>query len=350
MSSATLLIISDSKRKKEDFSQAPFNLSPESFFLTGPESLNFIGLRNYQAIVIDSQALAPILKKISLGIRDDATSEALWQIFSEPSRCPVYLVVDRISAPTKEMRELGLNYILPKDVKTIDSSSNNKPRFGKGFQLKKQSILTADEVRELHQNGTKTLPPGQGLTSWAREVADSLGMLNAAATSFQYLYKIKAQTISELKGLREKLFEYSGKHSNLLFIVETPLIPVFNELFPSLRKKIVSPTIHWAKKGAFTGETALEMLTSLGCHGAIVPSVKPYIDRENLEALIKEAGKKGFVLYSTFTLAPKAGCDIIARNEVENRPLKPIYLNENFNPENAPNAGAVLVNDTFFKS
>jgi hypothetical protein len=345
MNKAPVLIISDDRNDHERFLVAPYNLSTEDYVAISCETLKFTGLSRYSAIAIDSHRLIPSLKKVALGICDNGITESLWSIFSKKSGLPVYIIVDRVSAPTQDMKSLGIEYVLPADLKALTKTFRS---FSNTFekivptQGTDNSSLTADEIRELYQQGIRRIPANRPLTMWAKEVAESLGMTQSSNDTF-FLYYVKAQTISALKKQQSELFDFGSGLKNLYFVIDTPLIPVFKDLFPSLSRRVISPTISWEKQGAFTGETSLSMLLDQNCAGAMIPPTAPYTDKKNLDKLLEAAKKKSFMLFSTFPLAQSSGYGIISpENKLEHQVI-PILETKEFEKGSLPDNSAVII-------
>ena len=200
MSKAPVLIISDDRNDQERFSIAPYNLSLDDFVAISCETLKYTGLNRFSAIAIDSHSLVPSLKKVALGICDDGITESLWSIFSAKSSLPIYMIVDRVSAPTQDMKALGIEYVLPSDLKKLVGSFRFSYQGEAPHQAsaKDLSPFTADEVRELYQKGIRRIPGDRPLTMWAKEVADSLCMIQGTEEK-HFLYYVQAQSIAALK-------------------------------------------------------------------------------------------------------------------------------------------------------
>ncbi|GAB4272208.1 MAG: hypothetical protein Kow0029_10640 [Candidatus Rifleibacteriota bacterium] len=313
--------------------------------VTSPDSLNFIGLGSFSCVILDSPALYRDLKKISLGIRDSASSEGLYRIFSGELKIPVYILVDRKSAPTPEMRELGIDYILSSEMG--DLVSENSQEISAEIPLSANKVLTADDIRTLHLKGCRTIPSGSALTSWAAEIADALEM-KKQPDNFCMLVNLASYGKSKLAEKKSTIFELSSKFSELFYVINPCILPVFSELFPALKSRSVSSTIHWENQGAYTGEVSASMLADIGCYGAVVPAIKPYCTKENLEKLLSQAAKFDLKLFSTFTLAYGTGCDIIARSSNQSGKFIPLYSEEVLKPGNTPEAGALIADIDYF--
>jgi hypothetical protein len=344
MTRKTLLVITDAQKATSKFYEPPYSLSPDKVRVTGPASLNYIGFTNISAIVIDSPGLYKDLKKISLGIRDSVEAEALWGVFAGETNIPVHILVDQKASPSREMRELGIDYILATELRELANESGG---YDTGGNYEDESstdnsrLLTADDVRQMHQNGARSIPSDSRLTSWAAEVADSLGM-SVTQQQTRYLINLASFSKKDLLDKKTEIHELAIKLPELLFVINPLLIASFADIFPSLRSKIVSPTIHWAKSGAFTGEVSAAMLADQRCRGAIVPAKQPYCQQENLNQIIAQAKKHDLELFSTFTLASGTGCDIIANGSAQSGSLTPLYRAEMLNSADRPDSGAII--------
>ncbi len=346
MTAKKILIITDKSRAAGQFASPPFSLPIEKFTATGPASLNYMGLQQFAAVVIDCGSLHPHLTKISLGIRDTTETEALWHVFCGSSGARVFILVDRKSAPGKEMRELGIDYILAGELAELTQQSTG-PVSEKTDYASNHDFITADEIREMHQNGIRTISESRPITSWAAEVAESLGM-KIAADNLKLLADFSRLSPSKILNQRSDFFNLASRFNQDLFFVLNPLvIPVFAQVCPSLREKVVASTIHWAHQGAFTGETSAAMLADLRCHGAIIPAFPPYCQPQNLQDLLKQAKKHNLELFSTFTLASGTGCDIIATDVASSLPLTPLYDARLFDQSGLPATGAIIAENDY---
>lgn len=340
MTEKKVLIITDSGKAGAKFFAAPFALSPEKVTVTGVASLNYIGFTGYAAVIIDCPALINDLTKISLGIRDSIETEALWRIFCGETGVEVFILVEQKAAPSKTMRELGIDYLLSGEIAEL-VAEYAPASADSGNTTGSRNVLTADDIRDLHQQGQRHIPPGSSLTAWALEVAEALG-LTQNDNSLKYLLDLSNFSPSGLKARQEDIFALSTRIPELLFVLNPLSIPSFNQVFPSLRGRVVCSTIHWATQGAFTGETSAAMLADMRCHGAIVPARQPYCRGENLKELLKQAQKNDLELFSTFTLASGTDCDIIASEDAASKQLTPLYEARLTAGLTLPETGAII--------
>ncbi|MGM0598613.1 MAG: triose-phosphate isomerase [Candidatus Rifleibacteriota bacterium] len=353
MTKRQLLIITDSHKDRSRFFASPFGLNPEITKITGASSLNYISFSGFKSIVIDSPGLYQCLKKISLGIRDSADTEALWRILSKKSPAPVFFLVDRKSPPTREMTNLDIAYILPLELKEMGqklSDRNEQLITTPSSGPSSNNLLTADDIRRMHREGKRTIKSEQKLTSWAKEVADSLG-LSQSTHNTKLLLNLGKASPKTLEKIKSDVFELSTRFPEMLFVVNPLCITVFNKLFPSLQGRVVSTSIHWGEKGAFTGETSAAMLADLRCAGAILPASMPYCESTNLKAVLNQAAKYNIELFSTFSLAPGTGCDIIATgiaNDVAFS-MTPLFDRQGLTAEGLPETKAVIEDIKFFR-
>lgn len=346
MANKKILIITDNNRASSKFFEAPFLFSPEQVTVTGVASLNYIGFQNFNGIIIDCPALINDLTKISLGIRDSAETEALWRIFCGETGIEVFILVEQKTSPGKTMRELGISYITgPEIADLIKSLSKSFSEATKS--TKPAEILTADDVRSLHQTGRRSIPTGSGLTPWAEEVAQALGMTRETC-SLKHLIDFSHAGAEELKIRQEEIFSLSTKIADALFVLNPIMLSLFIKMYPSLRTRTVSSTVHWASHGAFTGETSAAMLADLRCHGAIVPAKAPYFEKKNIHQLIEQAQKYSLELFSTFTLASGTGCDIIASDGATDKQFTPLYRAQVLDQQRLPETGAIIAGPDYF--
>lgn len=343
-----VLIITDAKEMNSKFFAAPFSLSPERVRVTGLASLNFMGFSNFSAVVIDSPTLYKDLKKTSFGIRDSAETEALWRIFCGDLDLPVHVLIDRKASPTKEMRELGISYLLPSELPSLVKETTNTPVYlsEDGSPFDNSKLLTADDVRQMHLDGVRTISSENKLTAWAEDLAESLGM-KISENESKLLANFSSYSIADLQNFKSEIFDLSTRFPGLLFVISPPIMPIFNDLFPALRGKIVAPSIHWEKSGAYTGESSAAMLADQRCHGAIIPATSPYCDPGNMKKVIEQAKKFNLELFSTFTLASGTGCDIIATDSPAQSSLTPLYSTEVLRNGEIPESGAVIADQKF---
>lgn len=358
MNPQKILIITDGNRAK--FFAEPFNLDYEEVTITSCESLRFISFVQWKKIIFDLQHIDALMRKASLGIKDDPISESFWDIAA--GQVSSFILADRIMPPTRDMINLGFSYITPNSLKQAitedDHSDYQPPLFGKGGgrgtgrgmgrSRIDNSVLTADDVRQMHLDGLNDLPQGAKLTDWALEVANSLDM-HLEKSKLIMLFPVEATNAKQLKSMGEELFELNSKYPELYFIVTPVMMPIFNELFPALAHKKVSPTIHWADKGAFTGEISAAMIKDLKCFGAITPSRAPYPDPKHVKQLEEQAKKHGITIFSTFTLASGSGYDIIAKNRSEPTLTASLYRAGTYSLSSLPSSGAIEVNREILK-
>ena len=101
MNNRPLLIVSSSLRS-ETLLVPPYNLSPDDFFLTGFESLQFMSLSRFEAIILDSPS-QDMLRKLSMGLRDTSVLEGLWDVVWQQKSPKIYVLVQQKSKPPKEI-------------------------------------------------------------------------------------------------------------------------------------------------------------------------------------------------------------------------------------------------------
>lgn len=321
MPARPLLIVS-SQVTVETLCQPPFGLDPETFLLTSLESVRWLGFSRFAAVVLH-EVPPDLLHKAALGLRDSPALEALWELLKHPDGPPVRALVPAPGRPPKDWVDLGLEPILPQDLAGLlasDTASQPSPA-----STDPRQALTADEVRELHRQGIRVLPAGRPLTDWAREVATALGLTEAEAQPQFLLYRVQAATRHDLLAAGERLFQVAHAHPSLLFVLAPPLLPIFQELFPALRHRLVASTVHWASQGAFTGETSIAMLADLGCRGALLPAAPPYSDPAHLRSLAALAARCGLSIFTTLPLEWLAECDIMAPHPGSQR-FTPLFV------------------------
>ncbi|HPW60506.1 MAG TPA: hypothetical protein PLK58_17805, partial [Candidatus Rifleibacterium sp.] len=73
MNNSNVLIISDNPGS---FYAEPLALSPEKCRITRLDSIRYLGFSGLKAVIIDCASISGILKKVSLGIRDDAETQS----------------------------------------------------------------------------------------------------------------------------------------------------------------------------------------------------------------------------------------------------------------------------------
>ncbi|MFZ2957805.1 MAG: triose-phosphate isomerase [Candidatus Ozemobacteraceae bacterium] len=343
-----LLIISDVLRAA-DLGASPFNLAPEEVLLTGYEYLGYLGTgKNRFVGVLLHQPPEHLLPKLALGLRDQPPLEALWNLLNQGSRLPVRVLVPAPCRPLPAWFQLGLEPIIPADcrewlhnlIETSPRSENNasapraagystshaagnEPPPAKGLPAghatvmntppdeRRPAPLTADDVRELFQQGRRRLNAGQPMTDWARETADSLGMSVVEASRRYRLLRLDIRSRRDLVTKREQLHALALADDKLLFVVPAPFWPAFSEMMPSLRSRLVAPSIFVEEKGAFTGEISLDMVSDAGCRGAILPSAPVYTRSKQMKAFLERAVRKGILIFSPAPLESGTGCVII---------------------------------------
>jgi len=346
MSNKHVLIITDNPAGLQ---AEPLVLSSEKCRVTRLDSIKYLGFSGVQHVVIDCASIGIALKKVSLGIRDDDETRSLWGLLASTNGPKVHLLVEKMSKASSEMQQLGVAYIIPAELRRLleETSSATTHSFSDS-DSSASPLLTADDIRDLHQQGSRRLPSGSRLTPWATEIAASLNMQTDDNQLF-LLMPVMAASRRQLAEQREELFSLASRYPNLLFIVNEVFLPIFNGLFPSLSGRTVSPSVHWASHGAYTGEVSPAMLADQRCFGAIVPAQKPYTDPENLKKLLGLAQKHGLTLFCTFTLASAGTCDIIASDRQSAGTMIPLYQSGVVNPARLPDSGAVAVNKEFLQ-
>lgn len=348
MNSMQILIITSNR---SELLAAMPGITPENSVITSLDSLNYIGFSHYKKIVIDCASVSDSLKKVSLGIRDDQSTQALWQLLASSNGPEVYLLIEKMERPGNEMKQLGIQYITAAELqKMANSAESSIEQASRSLETDRPAhgILTADDIRDMHQSGLRQLPAGSRLTSWAAEVADSLNF-HSDSHALHLLFPVKAASKKAMADMRTEIFALSSKFPNMLFIVNEAFLPVFNSLFPSLQGKTVAPSVHWESHGAYTGETSVQMLVDQRCFGAIIPARKPYTDPANFARLQKLAQKNALTLFSTFTLASAGTCDIIASNKSDSGAIVALYPAEALTDNMVPGSGAIVVNSEFLK-
>jgi hypothetical protein len=347
MTRKLLLIVTEATKNGAEFFTQPYGLQPEQARITGPASLNYIGLSNFAAVILDCPSLIKDLRKISHGIRDDSATEALWSLFSGEYNIPLFILVNKKASPSIDMRNLGISYILPKEIKDLALELGVKCGTAQSPIGPASEMLTADDVKEMAQKGIRTLEPGMRLTGWAEETAKTLGMSLKESKTHFLLDLTNLSSRSSFEQIKSDIFDISTALRDAFFVVNPLHMPFFAELFPGLRHRMVSPTIHWAAKGAFTGEISAAMLADLKCYGAIVPARLPYCEKKQLDSLFAQAQKYDLQLFSTFTLANKQACDIIATESNTGKPMIPVYSQQ---PGISLTESSALIADlSFFK-
>lgn len=341
MSRNQILVITDDRKALQERLPA---VALEKCRITGIESLRFIGFADLSAVVIDSKSIDKTLRKVSLGIRDDDASDALWQLLAQPKGVRVYFLVEKMIRPGSDMIALGIDYLLYENLEQlVTESSDSLTSYGPDNNINSQSrLLTADDIRHLHKQNIRKIPAGSHLTAWAAEVAESLHFSQTGAV-LQLIWPVAATSFAALKKAHEELFDLNAKHPDLLFMVNPAYLPVFNDLYPALKGKTVSPVIHWASHGAYTGETSAAMLADLRCAGAVVPACMPYTEPKHIASLLSQANEHGLTLFSTFTLASSGVCDIIAPESSQRATLTPLYSADMIGAGELPDGPAAIV-------
>lgn len=332
-----ILILTD--KKSQSYYEAPCNFDRSCVTVTSASSIKYIGFFSYSYIVFDYQNIPCLLNKVALGIKDSPETEALWHLCAVSMN--IKILCDKKTASDKNMFNLGIDYILPSEIRKLCESKQDVKTKDPASMAK--TVLTADDIRLMHHRGEANIPPSATLTSWASELAETYQMNKRETMLFKFL-KLNCQTKSDFLRHKTQINDIAEQTKDLCFIIPPPLMVIFNEIFPSLKERKVSPTIHWASKGAFTGEVAAEMLKDVKCNKAIIPANKVYAKPENLKSLIFEAQKNGIDLFSTFSLALHECCDIISWYKDKANLIKPVYPDTSFvsNKETGL-AGAVIV-------
>jgi hypothetical protein len=250
------------------------------------------------------------------------------------------------------MINLDISYILPQELKEmgLGFSEQSKQFDISSSAISSGNLLTADDIRRMHQEGKRTIKADQKLTSWAKEVADSLGLTQTTQNT-RFLLNLGKASPDSLKNLQTDIFELSSKFPEMLFVINPLCISYFNRIFPSLTGRVVATSIHWSEKGAFTGETSAAMLADLRCVGAILPATIPYCDPDNVQAVLNQADKYNIELFSTFSLAPGTGCDIIATGIANDAAfsMTPLFDRKGLTTEGLPEKKAVIEDINFFR-
>lgn len=335
-----LVITDDRKALQERMSTAAL----EKCRITGIESLRYIGFADLSAVVIDSKSIDKTLRKVSLGIRDDDASDALWQLLAQPKSARVFFLVEKMTRPGSDMLALGIDYLLYENLEQLIADTyTSSPSHAFDQDTSSQTrLITADDIRHLHKQNIRKIPAGSRLTAWAAEVAESLNF-SETGVALQLIWPVAATSATVLKKAHEELFDLNAKYPDLLFMVNPAYLPIFNDLYPSLKGKTVSPVIHWASHGAYTGETSAAMLADLRCAGAVVPARMPYTEPKHIANLLEQANKHGLTLFSTFTLASSGVCDIIAPESSQRATLTPLYSADMIGAGELPDGPAAIV-------
>ena len=307
MARKQILIVSTSLKKSE-LLVSPFDLLPEQFTLCGYEALKFIGFSQFHTVFFHSPPEDQFLK-LSLGIKDNSDLEGLWAVVNQSPPPALKAMVEIPAPPPRPWIDLGIEPVLRKEVKNL--ADKNQHLLNDAVSPADKVSLTADDIRERYQRGERSLPEGRLMTPWAREVADSLGMSITPSGENFAIVRIQAGNKAQLKTRADSFFAWNSRSKNILVLLPPPLIPVFRDMFPSLKGMVISPTCHWADQGAFTGEVSLSMIVDMECRGFILPPVPPYTIPGNLKKLLPSAAKKGLLVFSTFSLDQKVECDII---------------------------------------
>lgn len=320
--SAPMLLIVSSILTNADLQAAPFDLDPAQYMLTGYEYLGYLGTGNGRfAALILHEPDPGLLPKLALGIHDGAALESLWKVLAHAPKLPVRVLVPAPCRPLPAWFDLGIEPIIPRELRVLlgevasglvagtaapaSTSSSGRP----------PTPLTADEVRELHQKGCRTLPADTPMTDWAREIAASLGITLANAVVQYKLCPLSIKCRGDLTTRLEKMHAAVSADPNLYFVLSPLYWPALRESAPNLKSRIVAPSVFLATNGAFTGETSLDMIADAGCRGAMLPNEKPYTDPKLLPAFLKNAARLGLLIFSPAPLEPRKGCDIMTRHE-----------------------------------
>lgn len=355
---AKLLLIVSTSLSTESLLQPPFSLNPEHFLLCTYDSLRFLGFSRFQAVILH-QPSEDLLQKLSLGIRDQNAAEALWHLLASGSHPAVHILMDSsakppllrepvasVSGPPQPCSALGIEALRAGELRQLVDTAGSAPSWEysgsaeTGSPKVSNESMTADDIRELHQQGKQSISSDRPMTPWAREVANSLGMMINEPSKPVFLVEISAQSISELMKRSENFHSWHfQKSADVRLIISPPLIPIFNERFPALRGMVVAPSCHWEEKGAFTGEISGDMLMEAGCHGFILPNLRPYNLPANIKKTVTWAARKGLSLFCTFSLDQISGCDIMTAqaNKTSGTPgcfkMKDCRNQENFRVE-----------------
>jgi hypothetical protein len=301
-----LLVISPTLTR-EALCQAPFHLDPADVFLCSPASLRFISVQRFAAVVLHEIA-EDILVKVGQGIHDNDATEGLWEVLRHDGR-PVWMLVSAPIRSPESWRNLGIEPVTPADLLT--AVSERLPTRSDPSE-KRSPMLTADDIHEMQRRGEMVLPADVRMTPWASEVADSLGLIRQEPGGEISLVDLGRVTRSGLRECSASIFSWQSRWPALLFVLPPVYFPVFQELFPALRGRLVSPTIHWEEKGAFTGELSASMLADFGCAGALIPEQTPYLLPKNLEKIRLAAKKRGLLLFRRIPLEHGREYDIMA--------------------------------------
>lgn len=304
------LLIASETLKATDLLSPPFGLQPEEFVLIRLDSLAVLGFSRFAAIVIHEPP-ADLFRRLSLGLRDRPDAEALWSVISQARSVPVHVLVNKLERPPAELSDLGIGCIVPQRLHELCTPPSVPGTGSSGPAVPAASLLTADDVRAMHLEGVRSIDENTPMTDWARETAFALGIRLTPAASRRILIPVEARGVKHLQKFGELLHGFASSPHAPLFVVSEPLMPVFNELFPSLRGRLVAPSLHWEKQGAFTGELSLAMALDLGCEGAIVPDLPVYTDPKHFEKLCQAAAGRQFSLYVPAPLAARDCCAII---------------------------------------
>ncbi len=308
MNPRPLLIVSP-HLTAEALCRPPFRLDPEAFLVTRLESAQWLGFSRFAAVILHEPP-ADLLAKLALGLRDSPILESLWDLLHDLRGPRVRGLVPAPARPPKVWSDLGLEPILPHELAALTDAVTAPGTAAPATHPR--SAMTADDVRELHRTGVRVLPAGRPLTDWAREVADALGMSQGQPPTSYVLIRVPAQTRRDLQAQGDRLFRAAHASPGLLFVLDPPMIPVFQDLFPALKDRIVSTSVHWASHGAFTGETSVAMLADLGCRGSLLPATAPYTAPANLGKLASLAAAKGLLIFTGLPLERLPGYDIMA--------------------------------------
>jgi hypothetical protein len=314
----SMLLVVSTTLTTADLLASPFHLPPERVLVTSPASLAYLGLGRFFAMVLH-QVDEDLLTRLALGLRDRPEAEGLWAALALENGPRLLGLVPAPGRPPQAWRDLGIEPIRPSELRSLfDDASSRWPIGGSGGASAPEApsrgaVLTADDIRDMHQSGSRFLPREARLTPWARELADTLGLAEGGTDhELPVLIAVAAATGSALKSERERYFALATALPHALFVLAPALLPIWAEYLPSLRGRMVAARVHWATHGAFTGEVSLEMLLDQGCRGALLPAGSSPFPAERQADLISRAARAGFLLFAPHPLEPAPGCDIMA--------------------------------------
>ena len=287
-----------------------------------------------------------LFPKLAQGIRDGAALESLWKILAHAPQLPVFVLVPAPCRPLQAWSDLGIRPITPRELRPTLGESATGGLAGTAAPVstaspgRPPSPLTAEDIRELHRQGRRTLPEETPMTDWAREVATSLDMTFAPEGPRYTLLNLPIRRRADLVSRLEKMHAAASADPHLLFVLPAPYWSVLREIAPTLRSRLVAPSVFLATQGAFTGELSLDMISDAGCRGAILPPGKPYHDPKLLPAFLKNAARLGLLIFSALPLDRQEGCDIMAPHEG----VIPLYTGGS--PEGRGSGRAVLIDES----